>query len=73
MKAGGQLTNKEIITRLRIRRINQIFAAIEPLVRNLEKNRKGNLKEDCLKPDPVPRTGQGSNFLLKDLDSLYNF
>ena len=43
--------------RVRTLRVNGIFATIEPLAKDLEENKKGNLKKDCLKPHSVPRTG----------------
>ncbi len=43
--------------RVRTQRVNGVFDSIQPLSRVLEKNKKGNLLQDCLNPQCVPTKG----------------
>lgn len=52
----GIVYNKKNGT-VRTQRTNTLFAEIEPPQRLSDENEKGNPDEDCLKCNPVPRTG----------------
>jgi hypothetical protein len=46
-----------VLNSIRTQSVNSLFAEIPQLVKVLEENKKGNLVEDYLFPNSVPRTG----------------
>jgi hypothetical protein len=53
---------------VRTLRTNSLFAKIPLLARDIEENKKGNSKKNCLQPHSVPETG----FFQSSLSITYN-